>query len=127
MAVDLVRANSNLSMTGGATWDVLATMPTAQAPNTSYMILDVIITGAYGTFAGEASIVARYQSIYAKDGSGNVTQVGTTRTMVEHSRISGGSVAWEYRQQISSNNITVEARGLVSGTFLYFDIQLRSK
>lgn len=127
MAVDLVRISDSFSMSGGTTWDTIATVPTAQAPNSSSMLLDVIIHGSYGSFAGEASVVARYQSVYGKGSGGTVALLGSIQTINMQDRYSGGSTTFEYRQTLSSNNILIEVRGLVSGTILTFDVNMKSR
>lgn len=127
MAIDLVRSNGSFILTGGATWDTFTTMPTSSAPNDSYMILDVIIFGSLGPYAYEAGVVARYQSFYYKNGSGTVSLIDSINTLVEHQQYTGSSVIWEYRQQLSSNNITIEGKGLIADTTMYYDVKLRTK
>ena len=126
MAVDLVRISDSLSMTGGATWDTIATVPTSSAPNSSSMLLDVIIHGALGFYAAEASVVARYQSVYRKDSGGTITALGSIQTINMKERFTGAAAAFEYRQTISGSNILVEVRGLITDTILTFDVNLRS-
>lgn len=126
MAVDLVRISNSFSMTGGATWDTIATVPTASAPNSSSMLLDVIIHGSYGSFAGEASVVARYQSPYRKDSGGTITLLGSIQTINMQDRFSGGGSTFEYRQTISGSSILVEVRGMVASTILTFDVSIRT-
>jgi hypothetical protein len=126
MAVDLVRISDSFSMTGGATWDTIATVPTSSAPNSSSMLLDVIIHGSSGFYAGEASVVARYQSAYRKGSGGTITILGSIQTINMKERFSGSAAVFEYRQTISGSNILVEVRGLVADTTLTFDVNLRS-
>lgn len=126
MAVDLVRISSDFSMTGGATWDTIATVPTSQAPNSSSMFLDVILHGSLGTFASEASVVARYQSVYGKSSGGAISVLSAIQTINMKDRFSGGSSTFEYRQTVSGSNILVEVRGMVAATILTFDVNLRT-
>lgn len=128
MAIDLVRQNGSYVLTGGTTWDTFTTMPTSSAPNDSYLILDVVIFGSLGPYAYEAGVAARYQSFYYKNGSGTVSLLGSVNTLIESQSYTGtGAVIFEHRQQLSSNNITIEGRGLVSDVTMYYDVKLRTK
>lgn len=127
MAVDLIRSNGSFVLTGGSTWDTFTTIPTSSAPNDSYMILDVIIFGSLGPYAYESGVAARYQSFYYKNGSGTVSLIDSINTLIESQQYTGSAVIWEYRQQISSNNITIEGKGLIADVTMYYDVKLRTK
>ncbi len=126
MAVDLVRVEGNFTLAGTSTWEEYDTIPTSQVPNDSYFMTDVFIFGGTGYFVNEIAIVARYQYFYYKNNSAVLSLVDS-RVVSQFDAISGGATAFEYRQQISSGNITIEGRYLTSSTMLYYDGRLRSK
>lgn len=126
MAVDLVRVEGHFTLGGTSTWEEYDTIPTSQVPNDSYFMTDVFIFGGTGYFVNEIAIVARYQYFYFKNNSGVLSLVDS-RIVSQFDAVTGGASSFEYRQQISSGNITIEGRYLTSATLLYYDGRLRSK
>ena len=121
MAVNLTRQDGLIYMTGGTTWDVLATIPAGDSINGTVMILDVKIYGCSSQIL-EFGIVAWYQSVYVKTTGGTLSLLGTIKEMKK--KEINVSNPLEYRQVISSGNVSVEVREAVSGAKIYYDIQL---
>jgi hypothetical protein len=126
MAVDLVRVQGNYTLGGTSTWETYDQIPTSQVPNDSYFMTDVFIFGGTGYFVNEIAVVARYQYFYFKNSSGAISLIDS-RIVCEFGAQSGGATAFEYRQEISSGNITIEGRYLTDTTMLYYDGRLRSR
>lgn len=121
MAVNLTRQDGLIYMTGGTTWDVLSTIPAGNSKNGTVMILDVKIYGCSSQIL-EFGIVAWYQSVYVKTSGGALSLLGTIKEMKKKEINVANPL--EYRQIISSGDISIEVREAVSGAKIYYDIQL---
>lgn len=127
MAVDLVRVSDSIIMTGGATWDAIATLPTSQVPNSSSLFLDVVVHGSFGYYIEEGGVVARFQSVLRKDSGGTISQLGAIHTIKKFEAFTIGGEAFAIRNTISGgSSIVVEVSGLINGVILTFDVTLRS-
>lgn len=122
MAVNVIRYNGELTLTGSLTWDTLATISAQAAPSESSFIIDVKIWAGQGLNIEECGVVAWYQSQYYKNSGGVLNILGSIRTIKEYL---GSSHNYSYRQTVSSSNILIEARDGITNLLLYYDISIR--
>lgn len=122
MAVNVIRYNGELTLTGSLTWDTLATVSAQAALSESSFIIDVKIWAGQGLNILECGVVAWYQSQYYKDSGGVLNILGSIRTIKEYL---GSSNSYSYRQTVSSSNILIEAREDITNLLLYYDISIR--